>query len=644
MYFDLSLDIVSFFVLAATLLYFGAKRKSNLMVYRVYYVLILLAVTVGVMDIFTEICCVMPNHIGLGVRHVVNYLDLVAQYLILPVYTLFMLTNIKLDERIKPKWLCLIFVPYGIVACMSLIYAGMNYADGRGIHMLVQDPQLRALMIVGLIYYQILGLVIGIYYRKGLRTHRAIRLVAAQIVVLLLELYQLLNPHYRVISFVTSLVLVDMIFSVQRPEEIFDITDAMRKRFLLDSAEMDYTHGKIFYVIFIRVHDYNLLMESFGKEDADGFMRVVASWLGDRRTDTLVYQVRPDILAVRTFLKDSEDRRLLLEKIRERFKQPWRNGILESMLSASFIPALCPAEVPDFKRFQRLVSNAGRPPFDNGAIVSVEKLLADDKELQMLEAIRRALDENLFQVFYQPIYSTKKKKIVAAEALIRLFDPVYGFIPPEPMIALAEREGYILRIGEFVFTEVCRFYSENHLDRLGIEYVEVNLSAVQCMQNRLAEEFMGIMRSFELPVNAINFEITETAAMNSNSAVSRNISHFETHGVSLSLDDYGTGYSNISYLYNLPFMLMKIDKSLLWAADTNEKADITLRNTFRMARKLHMKVVMEGVETEEQIRKLLGLECDYFQGYYFSKPVKGEDFLDYIRNFTLPEVCAEWKA
>ena len=127
--------------------------------------------------------------------------------------------------------------------------------------------------------------------------------------------------------------------------------------------------------------------------------------------------------------------------------------------------------------------------------------------------------------------------------------------------------------------------------------------------------------------------------MISNATVEKNISHFELHGVSLSLDDYGTGYSNISYLYNLPFMLMKIDKSLLWSADTNKLAEITLRNTFRMAQKLHMKVVMEGVETESQIRKLLDLNCDYFQGYYFAKPGKGEDFIRYVKNFTLPEVC-----
>ena len=86
-------------------------------------------------------------------------------------------------------------------------------------------------------------------------------------------------------------------------------------------------------------------------------------------------------------------------------------------------------------------------------------------------------------------------------------------------------------------------------------------------------------------------------------------------------------------------MIMKVDKSILWTSEKNEKADIILKNTFRMAKRLKMKVVMEGVETEEQIKKLLALDCDYFQGFYFSKPVEGKKFIDYVKGFSLPEVC-----
>jgi EAL domain-containing protein (putative c-di-GMP-specific phosphodiesterase class I) len=261
----------------------------------------------------------------------------------------------------------------------------------------------------------------------------------------------------------------------------------------------------------------------------------------------------------------------------------------------------------------------------------VEKLLVDNEGKHMLEAIKRALSDNTFQVYYQPIYSTAEKKIVAAEALIRLFDPEYGFMPPEDMIRMAETEGYILQIGEIVFRKVCEFYKNNELDRKGIEYIEVNLSPIQCAQRKMAEEFEAIMKEYGIKPKQINFEITETATTNEVDNFIRNMKNFYLRGIDLSLDDYGTGYSNISYLYHVPFTVMKIDKSILWSAEKNEKAKVTLENTYKLAKKLKLKVVQEGVENEEQIKRLLELECDYFQGYYFSKPVQKQVFLDFLR-------------
>ena len=164
----------------------------------------------------------------------------------------------------------------------------------------------------------------------------------------------------------------------------------------------------------------------------------------------------------------------------------------------------------------------------------IEKLLIDNKGKHMLEAIKRALADNTFQVYYQPIYSTNEKRIMAAEALIRLFDPEYGFMPPEDMIKMAENEGYILQIGEIVFRKVCEFYRDNELDKKGIEYIEVNLSPIQCSQRKMAEEFEGIMKEYGIKPKQINFEITETATTNELDNFIRNMKNFYLRGIDLS--------------------------------------------------------------------------------------------------------------
>ena len=250
-------------------------------------------------------------------------------------------------------------------------------------------------------------------------------------------------------------------------------------------------------------------------------------------------------------------------------------------------------------------------------------------------AVRNAVMNGGFEVYYQPIYSTAKKKIIAAEALVRLNDPQLGFISPEVFIPMAEKEGFILDIGEFVFESVCRFIRDGNVCEKGIEYIEVNLSTVQCMQYRLADRFIRIMKDYDVKPQNIILEITETAAVGSPVNLIRNVDTFSSNGVKFALDDYGTGYSNLSYVYALPFDCVKIDKSILWSSLDNPKAYATLKNTFYMLQQLGTEIVMEGVETIAHIDKLLELKCDYFQGYYFSKAVPGVEFLEYLNNFSL---------
>jgi EAL domain-containing protein (putative c-di-GMP-specific phosphodiesterase class I) len=420
---------------------------------------------------------------------------------------------------------------------------------------------------------------------------------------------------------------------------VFDNTEALKKVYLKRFAHEDLDHEIPFTLFLICVHDYNVIAESMGPQVADFFLRQVTLSLFDMNENISVFREEKNVLAVRMTNVSKKDAGNIKRHIEDRFRFPWRIATAETLLSADVLMVHCPDDIPDSKSFDTFLSRYDRLDPVKYSTLSISDLLAQDRDEQMLTAIRRALKDDSFQVYYQPIYSTSEKKIVAAEALIRLFDPEYGFISPEDMIKLAEREGYILEIGEKVFRAVCRFYSENHPEKLGIEYIEVNLSAVQCAKSKLAEQFIKIMKEYGIESKRINFEVTETAAMVTDSTVISNIHYFEKNGVKLSLDDFGTGYSNISYLYNIPFSIMKVDKAILWSADKNRKADLTLKNTFMMASKLGIKVVQEGVETEEQIKKLLAIGCDYFQGFYFSKPVSGKDFLAYVRDFKLPAVC-----
>ena len=640
MRYNMIFDYAAFAVLAVLLAYYFRKRKAAIREYRQYHAMLVASIVLCITDLLVYLYHLHPVAEERVLEYLVHILDLMFQFYLITGYCNYMnivLTGKKYNE-IKTRFA--VYLPLAIVYLAIIVSAILSY--GKAVDPV--DFRANTTIIVSftalIIYTVIFTVYLIVKYGRTLEDKsKIVHMAVAVLFLICIQSLQMVDQQKRIMPFLMALLMTDMLYTVHRSNEFFDSTDSMRKHVMMNQVAESCEANIPYYYIFVKLHDYKVLTESIGLDNTDFFLRQVSGYLESLSNDCVVFRAAPDIMALRTGMTDKEVLSDLLDDIRERFREPWRNGMLVTMLSTSYVTAMTPDEVPSAKVMRQLVNNIARDEQELDSVADAKKYIKDDKDAQMLEAIRRGLRDGNFKVFYQPIYSTKKKKIVAAEALIRLFDPEYGSIPAEPMISLAEREGYILQIGRFVFEQVCRFYKDNKLNEMGVEYIEVNLSAVQCMQKSLAEEFMQIMHDNDIAPDSINFEITETAAMITNAAVTKNIYDFELQGVSLSLDDYGTGYSNISYLYDMPFMIMKIDKSILWSAETNKKADITLENTYRMANKLNLKVVQEGVETEEQIKKLLRLGCDYFQGYYFSKPVEEEKFIEYVKNFEVPGVC-----
>ena len=253
------------------------------------------------------------------------------------------------------------------------------------------------------------------------------------------------------------------------------------------------------------------------------------------------------------------------------------------------------------------------------------------KRDEMLETIILAMNEDRVEVFYQPIYSTSKKKFVSAEALVRIRRPDGSIIPPGLFIPIAEETGLIGKIGNIVFEKTCRFIKENDIEKYGIEYIEVNLSVVQCENKALAEEYIGIMKKYDLPSRFINLEITESAAIARKNILLDNMHKLIDYGVGFSLDDFGNGQSNLNYIVDMPVQIVKFDHDMTQAYFETEKAQFVLQAATNMIHDMQLKTVAEGVETAEQLAVLVALGIDYIRGYYFSKPIEANAFIEFIR-------------
>lgn len=255
--------------------------------------------------------------------------------------------------------------------------------------------------------------------------------------------------------------------------------------------------------------------------------------------------------------------------------------------------------------------------------------------------LRDAIDQDGFEMVYQPIYHAQNKQFRSAEALVRLSDTTtVGFISPEEFIPIAEKKGMIMELGAIVFEKVCAFAGEKALQQMGIEYIEVNLSGIQCVHPDLPSQLQEIMKKYHITPGFINLEITETAFVESGEMLQENMLQLRQMGCSFSMDDFGTGYSNLSRMAEVVYDLVKLDKSLIWPCfdqenseingSQNSKATAILENIIKLLLQLNVKIVAEGVETKEMATYLDNHGVTHLQGYYYSKPISEAAYYDFL--------------
>ena len=233
-------------------------------------------------------------------------------------------------------------------------------------------------------------------------------------------------------------------------------------------------------------------------------------------------------------------------------------------------------------------------------------------------------------MYYQPIYSFEHGRFISAEALIRLTDDEYGFISPGLFIPAAEKRGVILPIGDFVLEDVHKFISENDFDALGLKYIEINLSVAQCLQEELPVKLALLSDRYGVSPDKVNLEITETTYEEMGSVMETNLAALTGMGYTFSLDDYGTGYSNMQRVSKLPLKMVKLDKSLVDDMISEDGLSI-VRNTVKMMRDIDKELVAEGVETKDRLEELEDMGCHFIQGYFFSKPLPADEFIAFIK-------------
>ena len=260
---------------------------------------------------------------------------------------------------------------------------------------------------------------------------------------------------------------------------------------------------------------------------------------------------------------------------------------------------------------------------------SMKKLIENRQEV--LFGVKNGLDNQEFVVYYQPQVSARTNRILAAEALVRWQHPQRGLLPPGEFIPILETSGFIYKLDSYVWEEVCRFLQDRLMKKLPVVPVSVNVSRVDMLQFRLCEVFTALIKKYEIPSRLLEIEITESAYAENFDQLIATVNELRACGFTVLMDDFGSGYSSLNMLSNIELDILKIDMKFLDTSNhQNTRNSSILESITSMGRWLGLRMIAEGVETHEQVDRLLNLDCEYMQGYYFYKPMSRDHFCELL--------------
>lgn len=388
--------------------------------------------------------------------------------------------------------------------------------------------------------------------------------------------------------------------------------------------------GRTSAVMFLDLDEFKHVNDSLGHTVGDRLLQAIGARLEMcvRSADTVARMGGDEFTILLADMAEPDGVPLVAQKVLDAVRHPVTIDEHELYVTTSIGIALFPEDGTDA---ESLLKNADRAMYrakdlgrDNFQYATATSAMPPGNRVSRETALHRALDSHELVVHYHPMVEVSTGRVVGAEALVRWNDPIRGLIQPEEFIPFAEQTRMIMPIGNFVLRTACAQMKAWHDAGHDWLRVAVNLSPAQFQNHELISSVAKILADTGFPATYLDLEITESTAMNNAELTLTILNGLKAMGISISIDDFGTGYSSLSYLRRFPIDTVKIDRDFLRELTKDDAAIISA--VISMARALNLRVVAEGVETEEQLAFLRREECAEMQGFLYSEPLTAEEF------------------
>ena len=487
------------------------------------------------------------------------------------------------------------------------------------------------IMYYGAFFHIVLGCLMTFRWRKIFGKRKIFALFEILLLAGIGVLVQSINQTILTTGFGVSLAILALFIAINNPHANTDsLTGLYDKPYLAKKVNELVLSKKTFHIITIYV--YQLNYNNKGVAGNNDSLLLESSDKLQKLCGEKVFRISGKrFLVLAESLKEYKDflssiSRFFEEDLQESKNQGSIPAVITGILNAERL--LDDATMLDYAAYLE-----GLSPH----IEMVEIIQGDDKTLhnfyykqKVEQYLDEAIEKDLFEVYYQPVFSLVDNHYISLEALSRLYHPELGWIASDLFIELAEENHTITKITDLQFHRVCKFVKENEVLMQHIKTVKMNLSPIDLMQKDCCEHFVDIIDSYNLSHSYFQFEITETVATEYNVSLNDAIAGFVRAGIGLCLDDFGSGYANFNTVTKLPFSIIKLDRSLLFNICKDDRTSSFYQSIVSVFHNMGYRVVSEGVETEEEKNLLEKWGVDMIQGYYFSKPLPKDEIVKLI--------------
>ena len=408
--------------------------------------------------------------------------------------------------------------------------------------------------------------------------------------------------------------------------------------------------NKKFAVLKLDIDGFKYVNDTLGNKAGDELLILFSNRIQKHLTskDMLARRGGDEFMILIENIESIEALKILINKMIEGMNKPFNLNGYQLYITASIGISTYPenglTSLELLRNANLALHQSVKGGKNNYSILSHSSSIQSYKDYSIARDLKKAVENKEMTLYFQPRVNAKTNRIIGAEALIRWNHPEWGLVSPSEFLTIAEENGLITEIDDWVLTEVCRQIRNWKNNSVDIVPISINISAIHFLIPNWPNKVATIIRETGIQPDDIEFEITESTILSNSEVVRNSIFSLKELGIKISLDDFGTGFSSLSYLTQFPFDLIKIDKSFIRNMHQSDRDLHLTKSIIYMAKGLQLRVVAEGVETVKQLKILQDEDCHEIQGYLFSQPVPLNEFELLLQKKILPPIDAEQKA